>query len=455
MKYIQLLFLSIFTVSLVNAQSCPDNFTFCGELVYSTNDDCGVSVSCGSNTTTTYYGHYPSGHFSNMCPETNTYNISFISSISQNESDKLEIELIGVPDCYYLIESSGFDNGITVTYTHTSNGGDYYTYVGTVDISSHAPSGVDPIDYCYEIVLGMTDYPYKSDFDLKINNITNSTNCHTNTLLYGPGVLIENAEVLGTGNHYVSQLTSIFSNPHCAGTRVVNNGNLIFDIDYCLRGSAYLNEELIAGIYMGTGSKITVEDDVTLELDYFQITGCIDKWNSIVVEDGGELVVSNNSVISGGLFGIHGEDGATIDVQDSEILNCSTGIKLDEEVEIYLDNNDFDNCGTGISFNGYSDVTKFENNVFTNTNIGVNIRNADSPIRLDGTSDNENQFNSADDIGIWVDNGQATIRHNDFTNSWISIYLNGGGFTDIQYNDIGFNGIGIFSTGANIFRVSD
>lgn len=307
------------------------NFLLCGEPVF-TNEIGFSQFTCDANIEAFY--HLPSGYLSNVCQENNNFKFSFEALLDNTTTNKIEVVIFDVPEWFYLLDQSGFDNGVSVTYSHTTASVDFFDWTGTVDFSNHAPGqGQDPEEYCFEISLGMGDNFVASSHGVgvEVNDLTNGgSNCHTENLsLCCSAPFLRFFEVL-TGTNYVSNLTTIFQHPGCGQADpvvVLNKGNLIFDVDYCLESDDTKIADLAAGIYMETNAKITIENGNTVEFNNFLVSYCDAFWDEIEVEDNAKFIVGNGNVIEGGNVGILLKDGSELDIQDSEVLNCIDGVK--------------------------------------------------------------------------------------------------------------------------------
>jgi phage gp45-like len=209
--------------------------------------------------------------------------------------------------------------------------------------------------------------------------------------------------------------------------RVFIDGTLIFDQDFCFIGPTNLGD---TEIYMAPGAEIVVQSGVTLTLDQVVMFSCDQLWESIIVEDGGTLLV-NNSLIEDGTRAILAEPNATVKVTNSTFSDNFVGvstpsgsISASNNTQIELSGNTFETSSEGLKapFKGQLGFA------------GIEIWNVAPLVTVESSSANATTFQN-------LSNGIRSINSNLLVTEASFLNINRGG--DFS------SGSGIFSNGSS------
>jgi len=181
---------------------------------------------------------------------------------------------------------------------------------------------------------------------------------------------------------------------------------------------------------MAPGAEIVVQSGVTLTLDKVVMFSCDQLWESIIVEDGGTLLV-NNSLIEDGTRAILAEPNATVKVTNStfsdNLVGVSTpsgSISASNNTQIELSGNTFETSSEGLKapFKGQRG------------RAGIEIWNVAPLVTVESSSANAATFQN-------LSNGIRSINSNLLVTEASFLNINQGG-------DLSFN-TGIFSNGSS------
>ena len=146
----------------------------------------------------------------------------------------------------------------------------------------------------------------------------------------------------------------------------------------------------------------------------------------------------------------------------SKIFDATTAITLEDGANLELVNSEFIGCDTAVKSNGQANITEFRGNTF-NGGIGVDITDSQNTNLDAGSFDQSNSFIGCIEGIKLSDRSSALIRFNEFINCGIGVLSSGssptvkfntmdqcnigchiiGGSAEIELNDIGYTVTGI------------
>lgn len=218
-----------------------------------------------------------------------------------------------------------------------------------------------------------------------------------------------------------------------SGTRIFQEenqieGSLDVDLPVCEIGFSNIVSTTLLDLWMNEGAAIRVLSGNSLTCTTFEFKPCQgSSWQGIVVESGATLVMDNCRV-SGAETAIVLEEGATLDLSDTE----------------------FRNCGVAILALGDVEIIGLESNTFRDCNVGVQLQDAPETNLDAGSSQTANNFASCT-YGVKMYNSSATIRYNNFESCRYGIQdRNSQGRSQVYNNDIGYLYYGIDCEGSEM-----
>ncbi|MEP7197062.1 MAG: T9SS type A sorting domain-containing protein [Saprospiraceae bacterium] len=218
------------------------------------------------------------------------------------------------------------------------------------------------------------------------------------------------------------------------------DGNLDIDPDagyYCMKGQGgYQNG--YAHIRMLPGSTITVKSGKTLNLINNYIIACDgERWNSIIVEPGATLNVTNTT-FDNGHYEITALAGSTVMCKGSSFKDGAVGINAENGAIVNADNCDFTFSG---AFNAYYSG---EPSIVGNRTF-AGIKGFNTPIKISNGSTFTNLLN-----GVWGFNSNIDDNGSNYTDIWDYGTNNYGTGSGAVFNG---NGIHTISTSGNNLNV--
>ena len=209
------------------------------------------------------------------------------------------------------------------------------------------------------------------------------------------------------------------------------------------------------GFYLNSGAEINIENFSEVNIEDALITSCEAKWQSITVEPGSILEISNTTVIENGINAIILESGSILRLDNVTFRNCDVAIISNGGNLLDIQNCTFENCREGIQINGDPLIQNFSNNTFDGCDYRcITIRDNTSPVNIFPEEGSENTFDDSGE-GIVVFNGSVRIENNIFLDVDKSIRLSNGPLSKIKNNQIGFNDVGIEAIGANFEAIGN
>jgi len=197
--------------------------------------------------------------------------------------------------------------------------------------------------------------------------------------------------------------------------------------------------------HMKEDATIRVLSGNVLSIDNYNFIPCDNKWNSIIVESGATLSLSNCTLMEGKI-GLDMMPGSTLSL-DGCLFD---GFQSNSQFERY----------SVIEINGNVDVILFDNNEFGDVlgnDTGVKVNNGENIQLTASDIDNANYFASNTIFGIELGNSSAHISNNRFhDNKFPILSQSTRGLLLVDENEINYTDTGIWANGGNtIIRHND
>jgi hypothetical protein len=249
-----------------------------------------------------------------------------------------------------------------------------------------------------------------------------------------------------------SEACTFDQNPSPSFQSIYVRGTLEIDTDYCFKRNPGDDIEDGPFIMLDTDAKIIVKAGNELIIRR-HVLGCIEMWESIVVEEDAKLIVTG-SLIQDGKTAVHATHGSVLDIYSSTFRDNYIGVKFEDDFinlpPPYIQLNKFYNnrfLGTGSLKRPYSGIKRPYAGVEL---IGTGTAN------FTGTPHAENHFSNMIN-GIIATNSSFVVKHarfydikesivGDFPINGNGIYLNGMEFIGgapivfVESTDGGVNG---------------
>nr|MBK9653193.1 hypothetical protein [Bacteroidota bacterium] len=123
-----------------------------------------------------------------------------------------------------------------------------------------------------------------------------------------------------------TSVSSINLGTQVTGANIFINGNFIIDQDF---------EFLNCQIHVTTGGSITVLKDKVLKLTNTTIVGCDFMWQGVLLEETSKLFMTANCKIGDAANGVWATKNNYLEISNSIIANCITGVRIQDPNPIY------------------------------------------------------------------------------------------------------------------------